>query len=211
MTVPLISREGSGVTADASWTALATLRPNVCQRAIWGADILLPFHGPGRAGEQSMYNDALLDFDCNNRRTREKTSDRRNLEPSMLTTQRGVSKKSHFRAREVVTRLLAVVVALLGVLGAVSTAHADTNDDKFLALLKSEGITDHVSPQHAIDAAHSVCQKLDEGATPTAVANDVLNSSTMPAYQCGYFVGAAIEVYCPQYTPEEGPGENPPT
>jgi hypothetical protein len=25
----------------------------------------------------------------------------------------------------------------------------------------------------------------------------------MPAYHCGYFVGAAIKVYCPQYMPEE--------
>jgi hypothetical protein len=111
-----------------------------------------------------------------------------------------------------VTRLLvaAAAAALLGPLGAVSTAQADTNDNNFLALLKSEGITDHVSPQHAIDAAHSVCQKLDDGETPTAVANDVLNSSTMPAYHSGYFVGAAIKVYCPQYMPEEAPGENPP-
>jgi hypothetical protein len=27
----------------------------------------------------------------------------------------------------------------------------------------------------------------------------------MPAYHCGYFVGAAIKVYCPQFTPEETP------
>ena len=103
-----------------------------------------------------------------------------------------------------VTRLLvAVAVALIGPLAAVQTAHADTNDSKFLALLNSEGITDHIAPSHAIEAAHSVCSKLDSGQTPTQVANDVLNSSTMPAYHCGYFVGAAIKVYCPQFTPEE--------
>jgi hypothetical protein len=110
-----------------------------------------------------------------------------------------------------VTRLLvAVAVALLGPLGAVSTAHADTNDNRFLKILQSEGITDHISPAHAIEAAHTVCEKLDAGATPADVASDVLNSSSMPAYHSGYFVGAAIKVYCPQYTPEEGPGENPP-
>jgi Protein of unknown function (DUF732) len=98
--------------------------------------------------------------------------------------------------------LVVVVVALLGSLGAVSTAHADTNDNKFLAALKSEGITDHVSPEHAIEAGHTVCQKLDQGMTPTQVAADVLNSSNMPAYHSGYFVGASIKVYCPQYTPE---------
>jgi Protein of unknown function (DUF732) len=103
-----------------------------------------------------------------------------------------------------VTRLLIVMaVVLLGPLGTVATARADSNDDKFLSILKQEGITDHVSPAHAIEAGHTVCQKLDGGATPEAVANDVVNSSNMPAYHCGYFVGAAIKVYCPQYMPEE--------
>ena len=103
-----------------------------------------------------------------------------------------------------VTRLLAAVaVALLGPLAAVQTAHADTNDSKFIALLQSEGITDHISPSHAIEAAHSVCSKLEGGETPNQVATDVLNNSTMPAYHSGYFVGAAIKVYCPQFTPEE--------
>ena len=97
---------------------------------------------------------------------------------------------------------VAIAVALVGSLGAVPTAHADSNDNKFLAAMKSEGITDHVSTQHAIEAAHSVCQKLDGGETPTQVANDVLNSSTMPAYHSGYFVGASIDAYCPQYAPK---------
>jgi Protein of unknown function (DUF732) len=86
--------------------------------------------------------------------------------------------------------------------GAVSTAHADTNDAKFLAALKSEGITDHISPNHAIEAGHTVCQNLDNGKSVTDVANDVLNSSVMPAYHAGYFVGASIKEYCPQYMPK---------
>ena len=110
----------------------------------------------------------------------------------------------------VTRRLIVMAVALLGPLGAVSTARADSNDDHFLSILKQEGITDHVSPAHAIEAGHMVCQKLDGGAKPSDVASDVVNSSSMPAYHAGYFVGAAIKVYCPQYMPEEGPGENPP-
>lgn len=101
-------------------------------------------------------------------------------------------------------RLLVVTIALLGPLGTVATAHADNNDDRFLSELQSEGITDHISPSHAILAAHIVCQKLDSGMTPTEVAYDVLNSSSMPGYHSGYFVGAAIDAYCPQYRPEEG-------
>lgn len=98
--------------------------------------------------------------------------------------------------------LVAMAVALLGPLGAASTAHADTSDNKFLAEMKTEGITDHISAEHAIEAAHSVCQKLDGGETATQVANDVLNSSSMPAYQSGYFVGASIDAYCTQYAPK---------
>ena len=97
---------------------------------------------------------------------------------------------------------IAIAIAFVGPLGAVSTAHADSNDNKFLTAMKSEGITDHVSADHAIEAAHSVCQKLDGGETATQVANDVLNSSSMPAYQSGYFVGASIDAYCTQYAPK---------
>ncbi|HWF30167.1 MAG TPA: DUF732 domain-containing protein [Mycobacterium sp.] len=99
--------------------------------------------------------------------------------------------------------LVAVMVALVGPLGAVAVAHADNNDDKFLKALKSEGITDHVSANHAIEAGHVVCQKLDQGMTANQVAADVLNSSNMPAYHAGYFVGVSIKEYCPQYAPKE--------
>jgi len=102
-----------------------------------------------------------------------------------------------------VTRLIvAMAVALIGLLAPVSTAHADTTDDKFLATLKSEGITDHVSYEHAIEAGHFVCVKLDNGATPTDVVNDVLMSSNMPAYHSGFFVGASIDAYCPRHKSE---------
>lgn len=102
-----------------------------------------------------------------------------------------------------ITRLLATTAALLAPLGAIGTAHADANDTRFITLLQNAGISDHISTNHAIEAGHLVCSKLDGGMTPTEVASDVLNSSSMPAYHSGFFVGAAIEVYCPQYEPEE--------
>jgi len=98
--------------------------------------------------------------------------------------------------------IVAMTLALTGVLSSVSTAHADTTDDNFLANLKSEGITDHVSPAHAIEAAHFVCVKLDNGATPANVVADVLNSSNMPVYHSGFFVGASIDAYCPRHKAE---------
>lgn len=98
--------------------------------------------------------------------------------------------------------IVAMAVALIGLLAPVSTAHADTTDDKFLATLRSEGIGDHISDAHAIEAGHFVCVKLDNGVTPLNVVNDVLFSSNMPAYHSGFFVGASIDAYCPRHKSE---------
>ena len=101
------------------------------------------------------------------------------------------------------TRLTVIMaVAFIGLLAGSPTAHADTTDDKFLAALKSEGITDHVSSAHAIEAGHFVCVKLDNGVSANDVVNDVLNSSSMPAYHSGFFVGASIDAYCPRHKAE---------
>ncbi|QLL05119.1 DUF732 domain-containing protein [Mycobacterium vicinigordonae] len=100
-------------------------------------------------------------------------------------------------------RTLVLTAIVLGALVTAATASADSLDNRFIKLLQSEGISDHISPSHAVEAAHMVCTKLEQGMTPTEVASDVLNSSSMPAYHSGYFVGAAIEVYCPQFEPEE--------
>ena len=102
----------------------------------------------------------------------------------------------------VIRLLVAMAAASIGLLVGVPVAHADTTDDKFLAQLQSEGITDHISSAHAIEAGHSVCVKLDNGASPTAVVNDVLNSSSMPVYHSGFFVGASIDAYCPRHKAE---------
>jgi Protein of unknown function (DUF732) len=102
--------------------------------------------------------------------------------------------------------LVAMAVALIGLLAPISTAHADATDDKFLAALRSQGIGDHISDSHAIEAGHFVCVKLDNGASPSAVVNDVLNSSNMPAYHSGFFVGASIDAYCPRHRSEISTG-----
>ncbi|HYB36901.1 MAG TPA: DUF732 domain-containing protein [Mycobacterium sp.] len=112
---------------------------------------------------------------------------------------------THIRLPNRVLSLLAarvvLVVALLGPLGAAaSTAHADPADvdAKFLAALRSQGIA-YVSPQVGIAAGHAVCRELDQGETPTQVAQDVMNSSNLDGFHAGYFVGASIGAYCPKY------------
>jgi Protein of unknown function (DUF732) len=102
-----------------------------------------------------------------------------------------------------ITRLpLAMGVALVGLLAAVSTAHADSTDEDFLAKLQSEGIGDNVSSDHEIEAGHFVCVKLDNGSSPTEVMNDVSASSGLPGDVSGFFVGASIDAFCPRHTNE---------
>jgi hypothetical protein len=108
------------------------------------------------------------------------------------------------------TRLVVAMAVSLGVLGAgvAPAAHADANDDKFIQLLISDGIT-HESIPAAIGAARKVCQYLAEGMSPNEVVIDVENSSSLPDYDSGYFVGAAIRSYCPQYASKIEPAPPP--
>ena len=89
-----------------------------------------------------------------------------------------------------------MTVALLGT--AVPTVRADPNDDKFLPALQSQGIT-YQSPDAAIAAGHHVCEKLDQGETETQVAQDVIDNTDLDPYHAGYFVGASVGAYCPQF------------
>jgi len=92
------------------------------------------------------------------------------------------------------------MVALLGLLAAAPSAHADpNNDDAFVAALSAKGIT-YESRETAINSGHVVCHELDHGQTPEQVANDVLSSSHLDGYHAGYFVGVSIRAYCPKYT-----------
>lgn len=100
-----------------------------------------------------------------------------------------------------------LTVALLGLQGAaVSTARADSTDAdaKFLAALSSRGTT-YASPEVMIAAGHAVCAELDRGESPSRVAQDVMNNkdvltgSNLGAHHAGFFVGASIAAYCPNY------------
>jgi hypothetical protein len=89
-----------------------------------------------------------------------------------------------------------MTAALFG--AAVPTVRADANDDKFLPALQSQGIT-YQSPEAAIAAGHHVCEKLDQGETETQVAQDVIDNTDLDPYHAGYFVGASVGAYCPQF------------
>lgn len=102
-----------------------------------------------------------------------------------------------------VTRLLlALGVASVALMVAVPTARADSVDQRFIAALKEKGIADQSSASHAIEAAHFVCVRLDNGEAVSDVMQDVLMSSNLPVFHSGYFVGESIYAYCPRHTDE---------
>jgi Protein of unknown function (DUF732) len=95
---------------------------------------------------------------------------------------------------------LAWAIAVLSFAAAAApTAHAnDARDDTFLAALVSKGIS-FGSPQSALIAAHEVCDELGLGKSKTDVASEVMRNSNLDGYHAGYFVGASVRAYCPQY------------
>jgi hypothetical protein len=95
---------------------------------------------------------------------------------------------------------LLLTAALWGPSGrAVPLARADPIDDKFLAALQSRQIT-YKSPEAAIAAAHQVCTELGKGRTKADVAQEVMDRSGLDPYHAGYFVGASVGAYCPEFS-----------
>lgn len=93
---------------------------------------------------------------------------------------------------------LVLLSALGPLLAAAPAAHADATDDAFLSALTAKGI--HFgSPEKAFVAGHEVCDELGNGRTPTQVASTVQSNSSMDGYHAGFFVGASIRAYCPQF------------
>jgi hypothetical protein len=92
------------------------------------------------------------------------------------------------------------LISMAGLLGLAPVAHADAADNQFLAMLKKDDIN-HASASAAIAAGKKVCEYLDTGMNLTNVEQDVENSSGLPDYDTGFFVGAAIKAYCPQFMP----------
>jgi hypothetical protein len=78
-------------------------------------------------------------------------------------------------------------------------ARADPVDDRFLAALHSRQI-DYKSAEAAIAAAHEVCTELINGRTKQDVAQEVMDRSGLDPYHAGYFVGASVGAYCPQFS-----------
>jgi len=79
-----------------------------------------------------------------------------------------------------------------------SPASADSTDDAFIAALAKERIVfpdDHT----AIATAHTVCAGLDKSNKSSLLAMKLMKGADLSLKQSGYFIGASISAYCPQY------------
>lgn len=94
--------------------------------------------------------------------------------------------------------MAAGAIAAGAMAGMTPDAHADATDDAFLAALTAKDIH-FSSPQKAFIAGHEVCDELGNGKSPAQVASTVAGNSSLDGYHAGFFVGASIRAFCPQY------------
>ncbi|WP_225342040.1 DUF732 domain-containing protein [Mycobacterium intracellulare] len=80
-------------------------------------------------------------------------------------------------------------------------ASADQTDDDFLAALKKHGIV-FTNRDAAIATGHRVCTGLDADQTPANLILSLVKDTDLSAHVAGYFYGAAVNSYCPQYRPD---------
>lgn len=73
-------------------------------------------------------------------------------------------------------------------------------DDAFIATLEDAGLDRYYGvDSEAIGTAHLVCDALDVGASVMDVTMTAVESGFAP-YDAGFFVGASVASYCPEYS-----------
>ena len=95
----------------------------------------------------------------------------------------------------IVIRLLAAAGLAATALVSAQTASASP-DDAFIDAIETRGIT-FPSQEYAVGTARQVCDLIDDGRSPTSVASEISDNSGLEVEDTGFFVGAAIGVYCP--------------
>ncbi|ETB09281.1 hypothetical protein O972_13215 [Mycobacterium avium subsp. avium 10-9275] len=106
-------------------------------------------------------------------------------------------------------RALALLAGAAALVGMAIPAHADSDDDAFLAALNKAGIT-YPDPTRAIRAGQKVCDLAGSGTTELDIIRDVheLNPAFSTA-KAALFVQAAAGAYCPDRLSISDGGTNP--
>jgi len=99
----------------------------------------------------------------------------------------------------------AALAAAATIANAVPADATPTQDGAFLYALGEAGIS-YGSADAAIEGGRAVCRALDEGFTPTEVANEIHQRKRLPAAAAVDFTVAAIAAYCPWRIPAEPGG-----
>ncbi|OBJ01862.1 DUF732 domain-containing protein [Mycobacterium sp. 1465703.0] len=108
-------------------------------------------------------------------------------------------------------RVLPLLASAVALVGMAIPAHADSDDDAFLAALNKAGIT-YQNPDRAIKAGQKVCDLANSGTTQLDIVRDVheLNPAFTTA-KAALFVQTAASVYCPERLSTDDGGTNPNT
>jgi Protein of unknown function (DUF732) len=94
--------------------------------------------------------------------------------------------------------LLLTLTSLAAAIGMAVPAHADSNDDAFLASLQAAGIT-YPDPARVIAAGKWVCQAVGQGTQMVDVVKTVqAQNSGLRGDNAAKFTAIAANVYCPQ-------------
>jgi hypothetical protein len=108
-------------------------------------------------------------------------------------------------------KVLPLAASIVALIGLAAPAHADPDDDAFLAALTNAGITYH-DPDRAIKAGQKVCDLANSGTSQLDIVRDIrdLNPSFTMA-SAARFAKAAASVYCPERLSVDSGGTNPGT
>ena len=99
---------------------------------------------------------------------------------------------------------LAAVTLCAGALFCAAPAAADPIDDAFITALDKGGIT-LPDRDTAIAWAHTVCSGLDDNRNSAVLAMKLMKNTDLSPRQSGYFIGASVSAYCPQYKGKTDP------
>jgi hypothetical protein len=105
-------------------------------------------------------------------------------------------------------RLLPVLTSVAALIGMAAPAHADDDDQAFLAALTKAGIT-YRSPDSAIAAGKKVCDLANAGTSQMEILRDVRDMN--PGFTLGSaakFTQAAASVYCPNRLSDSGTADS---
>lgn len=103
-------------------------------------------------------------------------------------------------------KVLALLVSVAALVGLAIPAHADSDDDAFLAALGKAGIN-YQNPDKAVAAGQKVCELATEGTSQIEILRDIRDLN--PGFSiagAAKFAQAAASVYCPDHLSTDSGG-----